>query len=137
MYEKPLPIVDPGTEFFWREAKAHRLTIPQCQDCGKHHFYPRALCPHCFSDRLEWTQISGKGTVYSYTVARKPAGPAFLPDVPYVIALVDLAEGPRMMSNVMTASPDSVRIGDAVEITFDDVTPEVSLPKFRLVREAG
>lgn len=130
-YEKPLPATDPGTEPFWNEAKAHRLTIPRCLDCGKHHFYPRALCPHCHSDRLEWTPVSGRGTVYSYTIARKPAGPVFAADVPYVVALIDLAEGPRMMSTIVTDDVETVRIGDAVEVEFDDVTADVTLPRFR------
>ncbi len=132
MYDKPLPAIDPGTETFWAEARAHRLTIPYCLDCGRHHFYPRSLCPHCHSDRLEWAQVSGRGTIYSFTVARKPAGPAFAPDLPYVIALIDLAEGPRMMTNLVVADVDAVRIGAAVEVAFDDVTPEITLPRFRL-----
>lgn len=130
-YEKPLPVIDPGTATFWAEAKAHRLTIPRCLDCGKHHFYPRALCPHCHSDRLEWTQVSGRGSIYSYTVARRPAGPAFAADAPYVVAIVELAEGPRMMSMLLADDIAQVRIGMAVEVVFDDVTDEVTLPKFR------
>lgn len=131
-YEKPLPVIDPGTERFWTEAKAHRLTIPLCLDCGKQHFYPRALCPHCHSERLEWTAVSGRGAIYSYTVARKPAGPAFSADLPYVIAIVELAEGPRMMTTMVTDDVGKVRIGAVVEVAFDDVTEEVTLPRFRL-----
>ncbi len=131
MYEKPLPVIDPGTETFWAEARAHRLTIPRCLDCGRHHFYPRSLCPHCHSERLEWTPVSGRGTVYSFTVARKPAGPAFAPDLPYVIALIDLDEGPRMMTNLVVPDAEAVRIGDRVAVAFDDVTPEITLPRFR------
>lgn len=130
-YEKPLPVIDPGTAMFWAEAKAHRLTIPRCLDCGRYHFYPRALCPHCHSDRLEWTSVSGRGTIYSYTVARKPAGPAFAADVPYVIVIVQLAEGPRMMSTLIADDVGQVRIGMAVEVVFEDVTDEVTLPRFR------
>lgn len=130
-YEKPLPVIDPGTATFWSEAKAHRLTIPRCLDCGKHHFYPRALCPHCHSDRLEWTPVSGRGTIYSYTVARKPAGPAFAADVPYVIAIVELAEGPRMMTRLLADDIARVRIGNAVEVSFEDVTDEIALPRFK------
>jgi len=131
MYDKPLPVIDPGTETFWAEARAHRLTIPRCLDCGRYHFYPRSLCPHCHSERLEWTAVSGRGTVYSFTVARKPAGPAFAPDLPYVIALIDLDEGPRMMTSLVVADVDAVRIGDRVAVAFDDVTPEITLPRFR------
>lgn len=130
-YDKPLPVIDPGTERFWAEARAHRLTIPRCEDCGKHHFYPRALCPHCHSDRLEWSQVSGAGTVYSFTVARKPAGPAFAPDVPYAIAIVELAEGPRMMARLKVDDVDALAIGAAVTVAFEDVTDEITLPCFR------
>ncbi len=128
---RPLPLIDAETEPFWRAAKERRLSIPRCLDCGKHHFYPRVLCPHCHSERLEWVDVSGQGTIYSFTVARKPAGPAFAAEVPYVIALVDLADGPRMMTNIVTATPDAVRIGDLVEVLFEDIAPEVTLPKFR------
>ncbi len=133
MYEKPLPIIDPDSAPYWSATQQHKLVIPRCLDCGKHHFYPRALCPHCHSDKLEWTEISGRGTVYSYIVANRPAGPAFKADIPYVVAVIDLAEGPRMMSNIVIDDPSKVKIGDAVQVCFEDVTPEITLPKFKLV----
>ena len=132
-YEKPLPVIDPGSAPFWEAAREHRLSIPRCLDCGKHHFYPRELCPHCHSDNLEWSDVSGRGSIYTFTIARRPAGPAYADDVPYVIALIDLAEGPRMMTNVIASDVEAVRIGDAVEVVFDDVTDEVTLPKFKTV----
>jgi uncharacterized OB-fold protein len=131
-YEKPHPVVDPGTEPFWRAAREHRLSIPRCRSCGKHHFYPRELCPHCHSDDLEWTDVSGKGEIYTYTVARKPAGPVYAADVPYVIAMIALDEGPRMLTNIVTDNVESVRIGARVSVSFDDVTAEITLPKFSL-----
>jgi uncharacterized OB-fold protein len=136
MYDKPLPVSDPGTETFWSEARAARLTIPRCLDCGRHHFYPRALCPHCHSDRLEWSQVSGRGTIHSYTIVRRAPGPAFAADVPYAVVLIDLAEGPRMLSNLVGAKVDTIRIGDTVEVVFDAVTDEVTLPSFRPVAAA-
>ncbi|MDP3896997.1 MAG: Zn-ribbon domain-containing OB-fold protein [Mesorhizobium sp.] len=134
IYEKPLPVIDPGTKPFWDAAKEHRLSIPKCNACGKYHFYPRELCPHCHSDDLQWTDVSGKGEVYSYTIARKPAGPAYAPDVPYIIAMITLDEGPRMLTNIVAADVETVRIGDRVAVQFDDVTPEVTLPKFVVVK---
>jgi len=133
-YEKPQPVIDPGTRPFWDAARQHRLSIPRCRACGQHHFYPRELCPHCHSDDLEWVDASGRGEIYSYTIARKPAGPVFAADVPYVIALVTLAEGPRMMTIVVTDDVEAVRIGDPVRVHFDDVTPELTLPKFTVDR---
>jgi uncharacterized OB-fold protein len=132
-YDKPLPIIDPGTRPFWDAAREHRLSIPQCNACGKHHFYPRELCPHCHSDDLQWTDVSGQGEVYSYTIARKPAGPVFAADVPYIIAMIQLDEGPRMLTNLVVPDVEAVRIGDRVAVSFDDVTEEVTLPKFTVV----
>ncbi|WP_152007437.1 Zn-ribbon domain-containing OB-fold protein [Hoeflea sp. EC-HK425] len=132
-YEKPLPIIDPGTKPFWDAAKEHRLSIPHCLNCGKHHFYPRELCPHCHSDKLEWTDVSGKGEVYSFTIARKPAGQVFAADVPYIIAMIELDEGPRMLTNLVVSDVETVSIGDLVMVEFDDVTEEITLPKFKVV----
>lgn len=132
-YTKPLPIVDPGSKPFWDAAREHRLLIPRCNACGKHHFYPRELCPHCFSDDLTWVDASGQGEIYSFTIARMPAGPVFAPDVPYVIAMIALDEGPRMLTNLVVSNVDTVRIGDRVAVEFDDVTPEVTLPKFKVL----
>lgn len=134
-YEKPRPVIDPGTEPFWSAAKQHRLSIPRCKACNQHHFYPRELCPHCHSDELEWTDASGRGEIYSYTIARKPAGPAFAADVPYVVAMIALDEGPRMLTNIITADVDSVRIGDRVRVKFDDVAADLTLPKFVIEKE--
>lgn len=132
LYDKPLPVIDAGTKPFWDAARDHRLSIPRCNACGKHHFYPRELCPHCHSDDLQWVDVSGKGEIYSYTIARKPAGPVFAGDVPYVIAMIALDEGPRMLTNIITDDVESVRIGDRVTVRFDDVTPEVTLAKFTI-----
>jgi len=130
-YQKPLPVPDGDTQPYWSAAKEHRLTIQLCQDCRQAIFYPRSVCPHCMSDRIEWIEASGRGTIYSYTVVhRSPA--QFKDDVPYVVALIDLEEGVRMMSNVVGCPPSDVSIGAAVEVLFDHVTPEITLPKFRL-----
>jgi uncharacterized protein len=128
--DKPLPQIDPESQTYWTAAREGRLLIKRCADCGKAHHYPRELCPHCHSDRVTWEQASGKGTVYTYTVARRPAGPAFKGDTPYVVALVELAEGPRMMTNLITVAPERVRIGMPVQLRFETITDEVSLPKF-------
>ena len=132
-YEKPLPASDVETKPYWDAAREHRLVLQQCQSCKKYVFYPRALCPHCHSDRLAWKPASGEGTIYTFTVARRPAGPTFKADTPYVIALIDLKEGPRMMSNIVAKDVAGVRIGQKVRVVFDDVTPEVTLPKFEIV----
>lgn len=132
MYEKPLPTVDPESAPYWSALKQHRLVLKRCLDCGRHHFYPRALCPNCHSDALEWTDARGSGSIYSFTIARRPAGPAFKADAPYVVAVVQLDEGARMMTNIVTDDVDAVRIGQRVAVQFDDVTDDITLPKFRL-----
>jgi uncharacterized OB-fold protein len=131
-FNRPLPVPDGDTKPYWDAAKEHRLVIQRCQDCQQAIFYPRSICPHCMSDRLAWIEASGKGTIYSYTVVHR-APLAFADSAPYVVALIDLAEGVRMMTNVVGAPPADVGIGAAVEVVFDDVTPEITLPKFRLV----
>jgi hypothetical protein len=133
MYDKPLPVIDGESRPYWDALKQHRLTLKRCNDCGKHHFYPRALCPHCHSDAVEWVDARGTGTIYSYTIARRPAGPAFKADTPYVVAVIDLDEGARMMTNIVTDDVEAVRIGQRVTVQYDDVTDEVTLPKFRLL----
>lgn len=132
MYDKPLPVIDPDTAPFWQAARERRLLVKYCVDCAKAHFYPRELCPHCHSDAVQWRDAKGTGSIYSFTVARRPAGPAFAADAPYVVAVVQLDEGVRMMSNIIGCAPDDVRIGQRVQVSFDEVTPEVTLPKFRL-----
>lgn len=132
-YNKPLPVIDGDSKPYWDAAREHRLSLPRCNDCGKFHFYPRNLCPYCKSQSLTWEDVSGEGTVYSYTVPRVPITPAYQDDVPYVVALVELAEGPRMMANIIDCEPEQVKIGAKVKVVFQDVTEEVTLPQFRLV----
>jgi uncharacterized protein len=130
MYDKPLPTIDAESRPFWQAARERRLAIMKCQACGEHFFYPRILCPHCHAGAVAWVDASGRGTIYSFTIARRPAGPAFKPEVPYVVALVELEEGPRLMTNIVTAAVDGVHIGQKVSAVFEDVTDEVTLVKF-------
>ncbi|HYF96144.1 MAG TPA: Zn-ribbon domain-containing OB-fold protein [Symbiobacteriaceae bacterium] len=128
-YAKPLPVVDPDSRPYWDAARAHRLMIQRCTACGKHQFYPRSRCSQCFAD-VEWVEASGRGHVYSFTIIHRAPGDAFQQEAPYVVALVDLAEGVRMMTNLRGIAPEEVRIGMPVRVTFADVTPEVTLPQF-------
>ena len=130
--EKPLPVIDHDSAPYWQAAHEGRLDIPLCGDCGKHHFYPRAICPYCHSDNLNFDTVSGRGEVHTFTIARRPAGPAFADDVPYVVALIELEEGPRMMSRIQTDDPEKVHIGAKVEVTFLKASDEISFPYFRM-----
>jgi len=130
-YRKPLPVVQPWSEAFWEAAKEHRLLIQECKDCGVKIFYPRKFCPECWSSNLGWSEASGKGKVFSYTVTMTGVEEKFADDLPFVLAWVDLEEGVRMLTNIVGSEPDEVSIGMDVEVVFEDVTSEISLPKFK------
>ena len=132
-YSKPLPKADPVTAPFWESLHKGQLEVQRCDDCSSFVFYPRALCPHCSSRRLNWTPVSGRGHIYTMTIVHKAPGAAFQADAPYVVALVELEEGCRVMSNIVEvkADPEHVRIGMRVEIVYGSVTEAVTLPKFR------
>jgi uncharacterized OB-fold protein len=132
-YAKPLPQPDPITKPYWDSLKSHAMRLQRCGSCGRFVFFPRALCPFCFSDALTWTPVSGRGVVHAFTVPHRHPSPAFQPDLPYVVALVELEEGPRLMTNLIDVPPDpaQIAVGMPVEVVYDDVTPEVTLPKFR------
>ena len=128
---RPLPKPTPESQPYWDGLRQRKLVLPQCIDCAKPHFYPRIVCPHCGSRRLEWRHANGRGTLYSFVINHRP--PAWRKQVPYVIAVVELDEGPRMMSNLIGIPPDPalIRCDMPVEIVFDDVTPVVTLPQFK------
>ncbi|HEV7801491.1 MAG TPA: OB-fold domain-containing protein, partial [Burkholderiales bacterium] len=96
--ERPIPVPDAATAPYWSAANEGRLVLPRCTACSRWHFYPRALCPYCSSDKLEWQSASGRGEVYSYTVVHRAPSPAFAAEVPYVVAIVELEEGPHLMT---------------------------------------
>ncbi len=130
-YKKPLPRIDEESRGYWEALARHQLYVQGCRGCGTRRFYPRALCPACLSSDTEWIRASGRGTVYSFTVTHQNQAAGFRDQLPYVLAVVELAEGVRMMTNIVDCSPEQVRIGMPVEVVFEDVTPEVTLPKFR------
>jgi uncharacterized OB-fold protein len=133
-YMKPIPKTDPVTAPFWESLRNEKIEIQRCGDCKSFVFYPRALCPHCSSRQLTWTPMSGRGRIYTMTIVHKGPG-AFKADEPYVVALVELDEGCRLMTNVVEveADPSKVKIGMPVEIVYDHVTAALTLPKFRPV----
>jgi uncharacterized OB-fold protein len=99
--------------------------------CDHLFFYPRSECPRCLSNRLEWMQVSGRGRLHTYTVIYQPANAAFQDDTPHIYAVVQLDEGPRMVSNVVQCEIDAVRVDMPLEAIFDDITPEWTLVKFK------
>lgn len=126
----PLPRIDEESKGFWEACERGELYVQQCGDCELLRHYPRALCPDCLSSRITWKRCSGSGTVYTFTVVYQNQAPGFRGRVPYVLAYVELAEGLRMLTNIVGCAADSVRIGMAVEVRFEDVGHGVSLPMF-------
>jgi len=129
-YEKFLPEITPLHEPFWSALREHRVELQRCDRCGRLRFIPSELCP-CGSAEATWTPIAGTGEIYTYTVVHRAPTPAYQADAPYVIAHVTMDEGPRMISTLIDCDPSSVVIGTPVEIVFDDVTPELTLYRFR------
>jgi len=134
-YKKPLPAPNLDSQAFWNGCKKHELLIPRCRNCGDYHFYPRFFCPKCLSTNLEWVKVSGRGKVYTFTIIERGGMAAFEKEVPYVLALLQLEEGVLMMSNIIGPELDKIEIGTDVEVVFDDVTDEITLPKFKLARK--
>ncbi|MBW8269038.1 Zn-ribbon domain-containing OB-fold protein [Caldovatus aquaticus] len=107
----PAPGINPETEPFWAAAREGRFLVKGCAACGKNHWYPRAICPFCFSDRTEWRPASGRGVIYSVSVMKRAPEP-------YAIAYVTLEEGPTMMTNIVDCDLDALRIGQPVRLVF-------------------
>ena len=129
--QKPVPDVNPWAMPFWEAARENKLIIQKCPDCDKHVFYPRLVCPHCFSKDLKWVEASGKGTIYSYTVVMNNSPSAFINDMPYVVALIKLEEGVQMLSNIVECDIDQLTCDMPVEVTFEKLNDDFTLPKFR------
>ena len=119
----PAPESGPETKAFWEGAAQGKLLIKKCRACGQSHYYPRALCPFCFSDATEWQAAAGTGTLYSYSVMRRA-------EVPYAIAYVTLDEGPTMMTNLVECDFDALRIGQRVKLKFTPTDGGPPVPTF-------
>jgi uncharacterized OB-fold protein len=129
----PAPVVLPEVKEFWDATAQGRLLLPRCSDCNTVFWYPRPYCPACASLNVAWVDASGRGTVYTFTINRR--GAADLPEYrnigPFVLAYVELEEGPRMLTNIVECDPDTVRIGQKVELVFQDTGQGTALPRFR------
>jgi uncharacterized OB-fold protein len=131
-FPKPIPVPDRDSEPFWRGCREGRLFIQRCSQCGTPRFPARQFCAHCHSKEREWIQASGRGKVFSWIVVVHPVPrEVYQNDVPYVVALIELAEGVRMASNIVDCDPYAVYAGMEVEVVFEKQTDEITLPKFR------
>jgi uncharacterized OB-fold protein len=129
--KKPLPRIDEENKWFWEASARHELVLQKCAECALLRFYPRALCPSCLSPKTEYLRASGRGKVYTFTVTHQNQAPGFRDELPYVMAYVQLDEGPRVLTNIVSTSPDDVKIGMPVEVVFEDVAEGLAIPKFK------
>ena len=130
-YAKPLPPISSLNKPYWDALKQRRLCVQRCDGCGMTWYPPAPLCPRCWSRKLSWAQMSGRGRVNSWVVFHQSYFRSYDSDIPYNVAEVELDEGPRLLTNLVGIPNDKIRSGMKVEIVFDDVTPEITLAKFR------
>jgi len=128
---RPLPKLEGDAAPYWRALAAGRIELPRCTACRRWVFYPRPFCPSCMSREVAWQEVSGNGTVYTFTIVRKPTNPYFLGQAPYVYAVVELDVGVRLPTMLVECDPEQVEIGAAVEPVFARVSDEVTLLHFR------
>lgn len=129
----PNPIISPDGAPHWAAAREDRLVLQTCSDCNTPRFIPRHLCQECGSDRHDWRDASGSGVIHSLTTVHRGPTAAFRANTPYVVALIDLAEGPRMMTNIVGANADQAKIGDKVTVCFEERQDGAKIPQFQLV----
>jgi len=127
---RPAPGMDPETEPYWKATHDGRLLVQRCLPNGHHQLYPRWRCLRCRGE-VGWVEASGRGTVYSFTIIRQNFSRSFKHLIPYVVALVELEEGPRLMTNIVGCPPEDVIVGMPVQVTFEPVSDEVSLALFQ------
>jgi hypothetical protein len=131
----PLPKPDPLTQFFWDGCREHKLLIQRCNRCHHYLHPPKLVCRFCLSTSLEPTEVSGRGVVDTFTIPLQPFDAYYASKVPYVLAVVELAEEKnlKMVTNIVDIDPDAVRVGMAVEVVFQEVAPGVTLPLFKVI----
>ena len=136
MTERPLPAITPETRHFWEGTRSGELRLQKCSSCSHLYFPPRPFCPRCAARDVDVVRASGRATLYSYVIHHRPA-PGFVP--PYSIAVVQLEEGPRMMTNIVgvTQTPEALQLDMPLEVVFERLTDEISLPLFRPAKGAA
>ena len=131
---KPLPVVTEQSRPFWEGCLQGKLLLQYCEQCQRYQFYPRLYCMQCGFNALRWVEASRRGVIYSYTIIRQSKSPEFMNDTPYNVAIVQLEEGPRMLSSIVDVDPSELRVDLPVTVVFDHVSESISLPRFRLIR---
>ena len=127
----PVPVRNIDNAGFWDGCGCHELRLQRCSACGTVRHHPRPMCPHCTSVDYAWVRASGRGTLYTFTLVHGPTLPVFQAHTPYNVAVIQLDEGPFMVSNVVGCRPEQLRIGMRVEVVFEAIDDSISLPKFK------
>lgn len=135
--KRSLPIIDDINEGYWRAAKQRKLAIQKCKDCGHLIHPPRSTCPKCQSESLEFIEVSGRGTIYSYSTMHYPGNPGF-DDLPFAVIIVELAEQKhlKVVGNLLDTPHDEIEIGADVKVAFELITEDIVLPQWRLKTSA-
>ena len=129
----PVPVPNADNAGFWEACRRHELRLQRCRACGQLRHPPRPMCPQCTALEHEWAAVSGRGTVYSFTIVHGPTLAAFQEHAPYNVVVVQLAEGPFMVSNLVGCNAGDIRIGMPVEVVFEAIAETTTLPKFQPV----
>ena len=127
----PTPAVDWETRAYWEGAGRHELVLQRCRDCGTLQHRPRAVCASCLSGSIEHFRASGRGSVYTFSVTHQNQARGFREALPYVLAYVELEEGPRLLTNIVGCAPDAVAVGMPVVVDYADVEGGIAIPRFR------
>jgi uncharacterized OB-fold protein len=136
--DKPFPIPTPTSQPFWDGLAQRQVRIQQCRACQSWIFYPRVICPRCWAADLDWKEIAGTGTLYTFTICRKPTHPLFADEVPQLLAVVQLDEGPRLTSTLVNVKEQDIRVGMRLKPYFDDVAGRnVTLLRYQPAPEGG
>jgi uncharacterized OB-fold protein len=133
-YKKPLPRIDEESRWFWEACARHELYLQRCASCGALRYYPRALCASCLSKETQYVRASGRGTVYTFTVTYQNQAAGFRDELPYVMAYVELEEGPRVLTNIVDMPPEEVKIGMPVAVVYEDIDEGLAIPRFQRVQ---
>lgn len=132
-----LPTIEDESRAYWDAARERRLLLRSCADCGVAHHYPRPFCPECWSENVKWIEASGRATLYTWSTVHVNPLPPFDTQLPYVAAVVELAEGPKMMTNVIDCDPASLAIGMDLVVAWKPLTDEIQAPVFRPQSRSG
>jgi uncharacterized OB-fold protein len=130
-YNKPIPVPSAESQAYWDGLRDRKLLMPRCDACGKYWFPPSLLCPHCNATNWTWTSTSGRGRIFSYVIYHRIYHPGFADEVPYAVAVIELDEGPRMVSNVIGIAPDKLACDLRVQVVYQPITDTITLPKFK------